>query len=344
MNVRERMRPWIGEISNYVPGEYREGYVKLASNENNYGPSPKVVEALRQWSGRTQIYPYRGEELREKLAEYVGVKKENIVCGNGSDELIDLVVKAFKGPNAGSYPSFAEYPIVSRINGEKYTPVKLEDDFAFNAEKFLAGAGDCNLMFLCTPNNPTGLSIPEGEIMKVVESGKIVVVDEAYYEFSGKTVVGRIRDNPNMIVLRTMAKSFALAGLRIGYAVADPEVIEALLKVKPPFNVNTLAEAAAIAALDDIEYMEETVKKVKLGKEAIYKALKGKFKPLESDSNFVFADVTPMTSEEFAEKLLEARITVRRFGKLEGYPGDYVRVNAGTEEENMKFAEALSKM
>lgn len=341
MAVSDYVKASVGGLGAYTPGEYRPGYVKLASNENNYGPSPRVVQALREWAAKTQLYPYRSEEVREKIAGYVGVQKENIVLGNGSDELMDMAVKAFIGPVAGSYPSFAEYPLAAGVVGEEYTSVRLQDDFTFSAEHFLDEAGDCNLYFLTSPNNPTGLSIPDDEVRAVAETGKTVILDEAYYEFCGKTRVKWIRKYPNLVVLRTLAKAFALAGLRIGYAVCDPEVADALSKVKPPFNVNSLAEAAAVAALDDLSYMRDCVKKIVAGREKIYGALAGKYKAYASDSNFVFCDVSPMSAQEFFESLLKEKIIVRKFGGLKGYRGEYVRVSAGTKEEDDRFVEAL---
>ncbi|MFH1055206.1 MAG: histidinol-phosphate transaminase [Candidatus Altiarchaeota archaeon] len=344
MDVKDCIRPNVLSLPDYVPGEFREGFIKLASNENNFGPSPKVVEVLREWSGRTQLYPYRSDEVRGKVAEYAGVGKENIALGNGSDELMDMLVKVFEGPVAGSYPSFAEYPIAAGAMGEKYVPVKLGGDFTFDARRFLKEAGDCRLAFLCSPNNPTGLSIPDSDVKAVLDDGKVVVLDEAYYEFSGKSRVGWVRDYPNLIVLRTLSKAFALAGLRVGYAVADPIVVRAMLKVKLPFNLSSLAEAASVAALDDLGYMRWCVNKIVAGRESIYKALSSKFKPYPSDSNFIFADVTPMTSQEFFDRMVERKIIVREFGKLKGFKGEYIRVSAGTVEENKEFVKAISSL
>ncbi len=344
MGLRERIRPYVWGLDEYVPGEYREGYVKLASNENNYGPGPNVVEALREWSGKAYMYPYRSREVCEGIAEYVGCGPENIVLGNGSDELMDMCVKVFKGPVAGSYPSFAEYPIAAGAVGEKYVSVKLEDNFRFNADRFLEEAGNCNLAFLCSPNNPTGLSIPDDDVKAVLDSGKTVVLDEAYYEFSGKTRVEWTDDYQNLIVLRTMAKAFALAGLRIGYAVAGEEAADALSRVKPPFNVNLLAESAALAALEDTCYMRECVDKITADRNRIYDALSKRFKTWRSDSNFVLADVSPMTAQEFFEQMIKERIIVRKFGEFRGFKGEYVRVNAGTKEETDKFMEAISSL
>jgi len=343
MDLDDYIKPNVAGLPDYVPGEYRPGFVKLASNENNYGPSPKVVKVLKEWANRTQLYPYRTDEVRQKLAEYAGVGRDNIILGNGSDELMDMAVKVFSGPAAGSYPSFSEYPIVAGAVGKKYVPVRLEDDFRFDAKRFLKEAADCRLAFLCSPNNPTGLSIPDDELQKVLDTDRIVVLDEAYYEFSGKTRLPWMKDYPNLIILRTMSKAFALAGLRIGYAIADPKIIAAFNKVKIPFNISSLAEAAAVAALDDLDYMRWCVVKILDGREKVYKALSRKFKAYESDSNFVFADVSPLTAQGFFDRLAEDKMIVRKFGAFKGFRGEYVRVSPGNEVENKKFEKAMLK-
>jgi len=344
MSLKRFMKAGIMGLPDYVPGEYREGYIKLASNENNFGPSPKVTEALRALSDKTHLYPYRTEEVREKVARYVGVGKDNIILGNGSDELMDMLVKVYKGPVAGSYPTFSEYPIVAGAVGAKYVEVKLEDDFTFDGRKFLKKAGKSKLLFLCSPNNPTGLSIPDDELMPVLDSGKIVVLDEAYFEFSDKTRVKLLADYENLIILRTLSKAFALAGLRVGYAVAGEGVTRAMLKVKIPFNVSSFAEAAAIAALDDIPYATRCVERIVAGRERVYSALSKRFRPLKSDSNFVYADVSPMTAQGFFDKLIGKRIIVRKFGRFRGFGGEYVRVSPGTEEETEAFAAAIDSI
>jgi histidinol-phosphate aminotransferase len=344
VDIGGKIRPGVMGLPDYVPGEYREGYAKLASNENNYGPSPHVVAAIRLWSARTQLYPYLDGEVRERLAAYAGVKAGGVVLGNGSDELMDMLVKVFEGPVAGSYPSFSEYPIAAGAVGERYVSVPLEDDFTFNEEKFLEEAAGCNLAFLCSPNNPTGISITDDAVRAVLEAGMVVVLDEAYYEFSGKTRAKWLKKYPNLIILRTLSKAFALAGLRIGYALAGPEVAKAMLKVKIPFNVNSLAQAAALAALGDVRYSHNCVKKIVKDRERIYKALSAKYKAYPSESNFVLADVRPMTAKGFFDGMLAEGIIVRKFGKFQGYPGEYVRVSPGTKDETERFIEALGRL
>jgi histidinol-phosphate aminotransferase len=344
MDVNGFMRRDLTVLESYVPGEYRPDCIKLASNENNWGPSPKVVETLREWAQKTHIYPYRNRQVRENVAVYAGVDSGNVVLGNGSDEIMDMILKVFKGPAAGSYPSFAIYPFISAVWGETYVEVPLEGDFKFNAERFNQRSKDASILFLCSPNNPTGLGIADDDVKAVLETGKLVVLDEAYAEFAGVSRAEWVRDYPNLIVLRTMAKAFALAGLRIGYAVAGEELAAALSRVRMPFNVNSLAEAAAVAALADIPYMRKCVNAINRDRDRIYEALNGRFNAVKSDANFVMADVSPMSAQQFFDRMLAENIIVRKLGRFRGYPGEYVRVSPGTAEETDRFLEALQRI
>ncbi|MBU0762539.1 MAG: histidinol-phosphate transaminase [Candidatus Altiarchaeota archaeon] len=338
------IRPGVSALPEYVPGEYRRGFIKLASNENNFGPSRKVVETLKSLADKTGLYPYREGDVRAKIAKYAGVNSENIVLGNGSDEVMDLIVKAFRGPYAGMYPSFPVYKLAAKIMGEGYVEVPYDDGFRFNARKFISKAEGAKVFFLCSPNNPTGTSISDTDLKKVLATGKLVVLDEAYVEFTGKSRASWVRKYQNLIVLRTMAKAFALAGLRIGYGIAPKEIVDILMKVKPPFNTSSFAQEAALAALEDISYMRKNVAKIRRGRDKIYNALSKKFKPVKSDSNFILFDVSPMTADEFFNKMLSKKIIVRKYGKFKGFPGEYIRVNAGTEEETEKFINAVNNI
>ncbi|MFH1403761.1 MAG: histidinol-phosphate transaminase [Candidatus Altiarchaeota archaeon] len=338
-----RVKTWINGLDVYKPGKTREGLVKLSSNENNYGPSPRVVESIIEWAPKVGKYPFMDNEVREAIARYAGVNQENVIAGNGSDELIDMIVKTFKGPFAGPYPSFSEYELVAKALGEDYVEVKLEEDFSFNAGRFIKEGGMADTLFLCTPNNPTGGVISREDIVKVLDTGKTVVVDEAYYEFGVESTVDLIDEYENLIILRTFAKAFGLAGLRVGYAIADEETIEALGKVKPPFNVNLLAQISVLAALEDLGYMEECVSRIKKDREALYNALSKRYRTFKSQSNFVLADVSPTTARGFYEKMLDQGFITRVFGKFRGFKGEYVRVTVGKTEENESFINALDK-
>jgi len=344
MELSKFFKPWISDVSPYIPGKMSEGFIKLASNENDYGPSEKVIAAIKDKAGDIFRYPYKDELVKEKISKYCGnlIDTENIILGNGSDELIELIIKTFQSPYMGFYPSFVEYNRVSKIFNEIYYEIPLNDDFTFNCEKFINDEKfeKARVVFLCSPNNPTGGIIERKDIEKILKFNKVVVVDEAYYEFSNLTCIDLTDEYENLIVLRTMAKAFGIAGLRMGYGISNKEIIKFLHKVKPPFNVNILAHEAALAALNDISFMKKNVERIINSRKILSDILSRKFKVFESHTNFLFIDVSPYTAQEFFEDLYEKKIIVRPFGKLDGFKGEYIRITVGTEKENEILTDA----
>ncbi|MBD3261558.1 MAG: histidinol-phosphate transaminase [Candidatus Altiarchaeales archaeon] len=341
--LEESLKPWVKGLKPYVPGEMVEGKLKLASNENGYGASPKVVERVREAASRIHVYPYKDAVVQRKIAQYTGVDAKNIVLGNGSDELITLLITAFRGPVLGQHPSFAEYRLVSQILGQEYVEAPLDAGFSFNVEAYLEKKKEANLFFLCNPNNPTGTKIKRKDLIRVLNEGKPTVVDEAYAEFMNQDSVELLASYDNLIVLRTFAKSFGLAGLRLGYSISSPEIADALKKVKPPFNVNVLAQEAALAALDDIEYMRQSVSEIKKQRQTLFMEIAKKYRPTESWANFILFDVSPKKAGDVYQRLFEEGVIVRCFGEFKGFRGQYLRVTVGTRKQNQKFIEALKK-
>ena len=322
--ISKSIKPWIENIETYIPGQMKEGYIKLASNENNYGPSPRVAETLKENASSVYRYPYKDAEVRKSIAKYCSCNEKNIIIGNGSDEIIDLIFKTFKSPAAGMFPSYSEYRITSQILNEEYNEISLNSKFSFDSEEFINNEKfrQSNIVFLCSPNNPTGAVIEKDDIKKILDKGKITVVDEAYVEFYGKTCADLIEDYDNLIVLRTFAKAFALAGLRIGYAVADEKLIDSLSKVRMPFSVNSLAQEAALAALSDTFFTEKNVAKILNDREILMRKLNEKInkfkfnKVFPTEANFILIDVSPMKADEFFNKLFKEKIIIRKFGKF----------------------------
>ena len=343
-NLKNAEKPWVDGLDVYVPGLMIPGYVKLASNENNYGPSPKVREAICSGLDRLKTYPYLGDKVIESIAQYAGCGKENIMLGNGSDELIESVFRAFKGPAAGANPSYGEYRLFSQVLGTEFITSDLNQDFSFNANRFIAETKRANILMLCTPNNPTGTTIVKEDIKKVLDEGKLTVIDEAYMEFCGKTSIELVKKYPNLIILRTFSKAFALAGLRIGYAVSNPEIIEVMSKVRPRLSVNSVALDAALGALSDVEYMKKTVEKIIADRENLYNVINKKFPAVKSESNFILFDASPKKSQEVCDAFLKEKIILRDFGKIKGFRGEYLRVSVGTKEENNKFLQVLDRL
>jgi histidinol-phosphate aminotransferase len=340
----ENVKDWVRYLAPYSPGKTVEGAIKLASNENNYGPSPKVLAGIKKSLNKVYMYPYKDAEVKEALAKYAGVGPENIVLANGSDELIELLVKAFKGPIASHYPTFAEYPTYARMHNIPYISSRLNPDFSFDARRFVRETADARLIFLCTPNNPVGSVIEPEDVEKVAKTGKTVAVDEAYSEFWGKSAKDLVCGHPNLIVLRTMSKAFGLAGLRIGYAIAAPEVADALGKVKAPFNVSYVSHEAALFALRDTAYMRRTVGRIVRDRERLAKKLSETYRIVPSSANFILADVSPMQPREFFEAMMRERIVVRPQPPFEGFPGNWVRITVGTSAENRMLFKALDRV
>jgi histidinol-phosphate aminotransferase len=343
MKVKDFVKPWVFGLEKYVPGEFREGFIKLASNENNYGPSPKVIAAIKDAAGKSYIYPYLDNEIRRKAANYAGFSEDSVMVGNGSDELMELVLKTFEGPVASFYPSYASYRIFPRMLGMDYYEIGLGKDFSFNVDDFIRKAKSSRICFVGSPNNPTGTVIEEEDLVKLLGEDKIVVLDEAYYEFAGKSHVKLTKDFKNLIVLRTLSKAFGIGGLRVGYAIGDPETIGFVSSMKPPFSIASVSEVAAMAALDDLKYMRDCVGKIVRDREMMYKKLGDSFKVYPSKSNFLLVDVSPMTAEDFFNKMLKQKIIVRKFGRFRGFEGNYVRITVGTEKENKKLLEAVEE-
>jgi len=338
------VKDWVQYLRPYSPGKTIEGTIKLASNENNYGPSPKVISGLKKAIPRVYMYPHKDVKVKEALAKYCKVKPENIVVANGSDEMIELLIKAFKGPIGSHYPTFLEYPTYAKMHNIPYISSRLNPDFSFDAKRFIDETQDANLLFLCTPNNPTGSIIEPVDIEEVAKTGKIVAVDEAYCEFWGKTADYLVKKYPNIIILRTMSKAFGLAGMRIGYAIAAPEIAETLEKVKAPFNVNYLSHEAILLALKEVKYMKKTVAKIVKDRKMLKKKISKKYKVMPSQANFLLIDVSPDTPKEFYEKMLKQKIVVRPQPPFDGFPGNWVRITVGTSAQNRKLLKALDKM
>ncbi|WP_297944806.1 histidinol-phosphate transaminase [uncultured Fibrobacter sp.] len=345
-------RPELSKLSDYVPGksieEIREQYglkkiVKLASNENPLGASPKAVEAFHKIADCLHLYP-RGDAptLIRAIAQKYGVKTEQIVVGNGSDEIIDMVGKAFirQGDNCvGITPTFSVYKFTTLSNGAEFIGVGEGD--AKTSLDDLAKAIDSKtrVAFICNPNNPTGTYYTESEIrefLKKVPQNVLVFLDEAYSEFATAAdypnMFSALDEHPNLFINRTFSKIYGLAGLRIGYAIASTDVVRHLWKVKPPFDVNQAAQVAAIAALDDAAHVEATRKMNAEGIEVLTREFTALgFKVLPTQANFICVKIGERARELVS--FLERKGMIVRGLTSFGMP-EYIRVTIGKPEEN----------
>jgi histidinol-phosphate aminotransferase len=344
VDIGKRVRPNVREIERYQPGEDRDGAVKLSSNENPRPPHPKIIAAVVAALGESNRYPVSGSpELTRALARRHGVSPEQVVVGNGSNELIDLIVRAFVAPHENvvyPVPSFIVYGLIPKICGCTGVGVPCRDYRLDLAAMRAAVDKDTRVVFVCNPNNPTSTYVTASEVTAFLDSlpgDVLAVMDEAYIDYVDAPdfpdSLSLLSGRDNVVVLRTFSKFFAIAGVRVGYALAHPVVVDAIHRVRQPFNVSRLAQAAGLAALactDDLaSYARETIAERARVREAIL-AL-GLACPA-SQTNFVFADLGASDLDLFAA--LSARgVIVRRLGQFGAARNTY-RITIGTPAEN----------
>ncbi len=344
------LRQEIAEMDGYTPGEQPKdsSVIKLNTNENPFPPSPMVSKFLKGLRPeRLRLYPDPvGNEVRKAIAHNFGFKIENVIGGNGSDDILTIITRAFAGTGdtiACMEPSYSLYPVLAQIQGVKCRKIPLTEKFAL--PKDLADQADgAKIMFICRPNAPTGNVFPKRIIEKFCRNfSGIVLIDEAYADFSDDNCLDLIDRIPNVIVSRTLSKSYSLAGLRFGYALAIPEVIEGLMKVKDSYNVDYLTQEIALAAISDRQYLYRVVEQVRYYRKELQNELKELgFSVVPSQSNFIFASPPDRDGERYFNELRKKLILVRYFpGEV---TGKYVRITIGDEYENSKLIEATQEI
>ena len=349
------VHPDIQSLSPYVPGKpidelQRElrlsRVIKLASNENPLGPSPKAVAALEGAADQLHRYPDGGAyRLRQAIADRWKVTREQVILGNGSDEILGLLARTFLAP--GDEAVMADHTFViykMEVTAAHGKPVIVPlANWTHDLDSMArAVTPRTRLLFLCNPNNPTGTIVPDEAVrrlMATVPEDAIVVFDEAYYEYVRDPrfpdTLAYVKEGRNAIVLRTFSKIYGLAGLRIGYGLSTPEINGLLNRVRPPFNANSLAQRAALAALDDDAHVTKSRAVNAAGMEQVGQGLRSLgFAPIPSEANFLYFDVKRDGRQVF-ESLLREGIIVRHI------EGTMLRVTIGREEENAAFLQAL---
>lgn len=351
--LKNLSRPVLEQLEGYPEREALDPrIVKLDANENPYGPSPTIRDAIMEELQNLHHYPSKPTELTRAIARYASVKPENVILGNGSDEVLEMLLKAFVEPGEEvivSTPSFQVFPKAARLASARVKSVRMLEGWRWDVEGILKALTPLTkIIYVCSPNNPTGSILSEDEALRLMEAPCLLVLDEAYWEFSGKSFVGLVRDSENLVVVRTFSKAFGLAGLRIGYAIGDPGIIDCLGKVKVPFNVNRLAIAAASAALKDIGYLERVTGLIKEERGRLYEELRRlpKIKPYPSQGNFILMEVseTGLESRALTKKLLDQGILVRDLSDLGGFKGSFIRATVGKPEENDLFLRSLREI
>ncbi len=299
--------------------------------------------------------------VRKALTRHFkNIREENTIVGNGSCELIYLFAQSFAGPQDEviiPFPTFGEYERAAAISGAKIFPVPLNDDFSILADQIIERfSPHTKIVFLCNPNNPTSQLIPKNELMGIIKAaqrkGILIFVDEDFMDFvsppKNYTLIDDIDEFPNVFVLRSLTKTHAVPGLRIGYGLSSPEVIELLYKVKPPWNVNALAQAAALEGLKDPQYMQRTSRYIEVEKHYLQDEisnLRG-LRLFPADANFLFIDVSesPFTAPQLKKKLLQSRILIRDCSSFRGLDDHYIRVAIRKRHENASLTKALKKI
>jgi len=374
-DLKKLIRPLVQDLHAYVPGEQPKikGLIKLNTNENPYPPSPKVLAAVKAAvDGRFRLYPNPTSHfLREKLAKLHGCKAENIIVGNGSDELLALAIRAFAEPKSSSpsqsgdtayfnraenskftvqyfTPSYSLYPVLADIHGAAKNPVPLNADFSLPSVAELKRGKKWDfkaaLTLVTTPNAPSGHGYANAELEELCQAQQgVVVLDEAYVDFADQNAMELALKHPHVIVSRTFSKAYSLCFQRVGYFVGHPELIAALDKIRDSYNVNGLGQIAALATLDDLKYYRANFKKVMATRERLSKELtKLGFIISRSQTNFIFAKPPGILAQEWLQKLRESKILVRWFS----YPEtkDFLRITIGTDAEANALIKAAAKI
>lgn len=369
------LRPDIAALEPYTPvapievlaaqlGLPVEQIIKLDANESPYGPSPRAVAAIEALGGgrpidsagqfleplALAIYPDPNHTaLRERLSAYTSQPAARILCASGSGELIDLVMRALIQPGdviVDCPPTFGMYSFDGGIHGARIVNVPRDDRFNLDIEAVAAAVERerAKLLFVTLPNNPTGNLTPRAEIERLLELPVMVVVDEAYVEFAGASVVDLIGSYANLAVLRTFSKWAGLAGLRIGYGLFHEDLIRHLWKIKQPYNINVAAQAAALASLEDVDYLMDRVREVVAERDLMYHRLRELpgLQPYPSQANFMLCRVAGADALQLKADLMRRGILVRHFNK----PGlaDCIRFSMGTPAQNQIVLAALAEL
>ena len=319
--------------------------VKLDANEGNKDLFKDLIKDIGD-DFYLNLYPDDNyTQLKEAIVNYIGCKIENISVGNGSSELLDLCVKTFVDTNElilSLDPTFSMYSIYAKIVNSRYIGAGEGNDFIINVDDVIKSIKENNpkLTIICNPNNPTGTIIKRDDVLRIVKStDNVVIVDEAYMEFSNESVVDEIENYDNLIVVKTMSKAFSMAGIRTGYLIANEELVKTIEKVRPPYNLNSISALLATKALKQKDKMLSYVENLKVEREKIYeKLLDMGVKAYKSGANFVFFS---SKVDNLAEKLIDNDVLIRKFG---GKLDNYYRVTVGSPKENEAFLNAMKKI
>jgi threonine-phosphate decarboxylase len=333
----------------------------FSANVNPLGPSPKAINSIKESFWKIPFYPDSNcNSLKEAISKHIGkISPENLIVGNGSTEVIYLFAEVFIKDNDRALiptPTFGEYEMaVLKANG-KIENFPLTHDFRIDADEFIDRIKGMKVAFLCNPNNPTGLLTPFEDLIRIVDKAEkenvIIFIDEDFMDFAPKekdsSLLRKINSYQNLFILRSFTKFFGLTGLRIGYGISNKEIIEIMARVKIPWNINCLAEVAAMAALKDSEFSEKTYRLIEEERDSLMRELSQieGFDILPSDANFFLINTkgTGLKAKELKHRLLNFGILIRDCDSFKGLDDNYIRVAVRTREENEYLIEALKKV
>lgn len=361
ISTEKMLNKSVMDIKEYVPGKSieeivasygikPENIIKLGSNENPLGPSQKAVEAVRAIADGINIYPsVDAAELRIALSQYVGYPTDQVVMGAGMDGVVDTMMRLFIQPGTSAVittPTFSYYEIAVRSAGGSPVFVKRQSDFSVDINAVLSSIDEnTRILFLCSPNNPTGNTISEADVRNIVEStNAIVFLDEAYVEFAQKSLTGLVAEYENLVVGRTMSKAMGLAGLRIGYGIVPNWIFKNYMKVTTPFSISKIAVAAGLAALEDSEYLKNTIQNVQIGRKFLTEGLSNCCKVYPSEGNFIMIDVKSKKSSDVTKALLTRGIIVRDCSSFKDAGENLIRITVGTPSQNKQVISALGEI
>jgi len=346
IDIESLIRPNIRNLTAYrsARDDFSEGLL-LDANENSFGSVVRNRLNLHRYPQPTQ------DRLRNKIAEFRGVEMEHIFLGVGSDEPIDLIMRLFCEPGRDTIlitpPTYGMYRVSAQINNLIVKEVLLTSEFQLQPERILDTADEhTRILFLCSPNNPTANDMKRSDILKLLERFKgIVVVDEAYIDFSRQeSMAALVRQYPNLIVLQTFSKSFGLAGIRLGAAIANPEIVEYLIRIKSPYNINKLTADTAYYAFDNLELFRFNIEKIREEREILREELTAcpdAVKVYHSDANFLLFKIR--NAKDIYRKLADDGVIVRYRGN-EPLCEDCLRITVGMPDENDRFLRSLKKL
>ncbi len=349
--MKKLIKDSVRQIVPYSPN--KKGYkIRLDANESPYNILAEIQDEIKDIIGQMGLNRYPDTDcfqLREDLAKYVNLSEDNIICGNGSDEIIQLIIQGFidKGDFVVTHiPTFSMYSFFTKIAGGNIIEIPSAQGFTVDMEGIIEAANQCKakLIFLCNPNNPTGTTISKENILEVLEKTEsMVVVDEAYYEFYGESMVDHVAVWERLIVLRTLSKAFGLADIRLGYGIAGNATIEVLNRVRPPYNLSTFSQVVGGLVLRNMDKVEQYIQSIKLERAYMLTKLQQvkNVSVFPSEGNFVL--LKSDRTEEISNFCDENGIAIRIF-RNDSILRDCVRISIGTRHENDLMIETIRKV